>query len=185
MKPGTIIDSFTTSMGKEVVFRYPDQGDALQMCNYINALSQERTFIRYQGERIELDDEVKFLQNTLANILENREVYIMAFHNNTLIGSSQISLKDRTERHIGVFGISIAKEYRNEGIGKKLMQRVLLEAESNLPDLEIVTLGVFGDNILGYEIYQKAGFAEFGRLPNGSIHNGKKVDHIEMYKAIR
>jgi RimJ/RimL family protein N-acetyltransferase len=102
-----------------------------------------------------------------------------------LIGIAGIDMKDKTESHEGVFGISLAKDYRGEGIGKILMRLVLEEAESNLPPLRIITLGVFSNNSLAMEMYKKFGFKEYGRLPKGVLHRGEYVDHVYMYKSIR
>ncbi len=41
------------------------------------------------------------------------------------------------------------------------------EAEKNIPQLKIVTLGVFASNLLAKQIYEKFGFKEYGRLPRG------------------
>ncbi len=64
------------------------------------------------------------------------------------MGVATVGLRDKVESHEDVFGISLAKEIRGQGIGKKLMELTLKEAEKNLPMLRIITLGVFGNNYL-------------------------------------
>ena len=68
--------------------------------------------------------------------------------------------------HVGGVGITIAKDYRGEGIGKILMQSLLDEAENYIPQLRIITLGVYEDNPPALEMYKKLGFQEYGRFPD-------------------
>lgn len=171
--------------GNKIVISYPTEDDAEIFCEYINALSKEKTFVRFQGEEIKLKDEEKYLRSQLKRIAKKQTVELLVFCNNKLIGISSIDMKDKTESHEGMFGISITKAYRGEGIGKKFMQAVLEEAIKNMPQLRIITLGVFGDNPLAKSIYEKFGFKEYGRLPNGSLHKEKYVDHIYMYKNVK
>lgn len=171
--------------GNKIIVGYPTKDDTQIFCDYINALSREKTFVRFQGEEISLEDEEKYLKSQLKRITNKQTVKLLVFCNDKLIGISGIDMKDKTESHEGVFGISIAKNYRGEGIGKKFMQLVLREAKKNIPQLRIITLGVFGNNPLAKNIYEKFGFKEYGRLPKGSLLKGKYVDHIYMYKNIR
>jgi ribosomal protein S18 acetylase RimI-like enzyme len=171
--------------GNKIIIGYPTKDDAQIFCDYINALSKEKTFVRFQGEEISLADEEKYLNAQLKRIANKQTVELLVLCNNKLIGISSIDMKDKTESHEGLFGISIAKEYRGEGIGKKFMQIVLEEAVRNMSQLRIITLGVFGDNPLAKSIYEKFGFKEYGRLPDGSLHKEKYVDHIYMYKNVK
>jgi RimJ/RimL family protein N-acetyltransferase len=171
--------------GNKIVICYPTKDDAQIFCDYINALSKEKTFIRFQGEEISLKDEGKYLKDKLEKIAKKEAVELFVFFDNKLIGISEINMKDKTESHEGVLGISIAKEYREEGIGKIFMQTILQEAEKNIPQLRIITLGVFGNNPLAINMYKKFGFREYGKLPGGSLHRGKYIDHIHMYKNVK
>ena len=153
--------------GNKIIIGYPTKDDAQACCDYINSLSKEKTFIRFQGEQVSLESESKYLNTQLEKIAKKQGVTLLAFCNNKLIGNSGIDMKDKTESHEGVFGISIAKEYRGEGIGKKFMQLVLEEAEKNIPQLRVITLGVFGDNRLAKSIYEKFGFKDTGILDDG------------------
>jgi len=170
--------------GNKIVVRYLAKDDAQMMRDYINTLSKEQTFIRFQGEKVSLGDEAKYLNDQLKRITEKQTVALLVFCNNKLIGISSIDMKDKTESHEGVFGISIINEYRGEGIGTILMNQVLEEAKRHIPQLRIVTLGIFDGNLIAKSMYEKFGFKEYGRLPKGVLHKGKYVDHIYMYKNV-
>lgn len=184
MEFGQIVYRGKTKKGNNIIIRYPNKDDAKAMRDYINILSQEKTFIRFQGEEVSLEDETKYLNSQLEKIEKKQTVQLLVFFGSQLIGISGIDMKDKTESHEGSFGISIAKDFRGEGIGKKLMELVIEEAKNNLPQLKIITLGVFANNPLAFEIYKKFGFKEFGRLPEGILYKGNYTDHVYMYKRV-
>lgn len=168
----------------EVIIRYPKKEDVKAMQDYINELSLEQTFIRYQGEQQGFEDEKEFLDGLLAKISKKRAVVLLVFANNKLIANSQVDMKDKTERHIGVFGISVAKECRGKGVGKLLMEQVLSEAKNNILGLKLVVLSVYGNNSLAHDMYKKFGFKEYGRLPEGIFRKDAYEDEILMFKKI-
>jgi RimJ/RimL family protein N-acetyltransferase len=171
--------------GRKIVIRYPIKEDASKFCDYINILSKEKTFIRFQGEQVSLEYEEKYIENQLKKIHNHESVGLIVVCDNKIIGISLVDTKGKTESHEGGLSISIAKDYRGGGIGKKLMQLILKEAEKNIPQLRIISLGVFGNNPIAKKMYETFGFREYGRLPKGSLHKGIYVDHVYMYKNIK
>lgn len=174
-----------TKPGKKITVRYPQIGDEKEMWRYINELSKEKTFVRFQGEVITLQDEIKYVKNQLELIEKKQSVKLLVFFENKLIGITEINMRDKTEKHIGILGISIAKDFRGEGLGKLLMELILKEAQKELSDLKIVTLEVYSTNDIAQAMYEKFGFVEYGRLPNGITRNREFEDAILMYKNIK
>lgn len=173
-----------TDKGTEISIRYPQLSDATAMTDYINALSDERTFITYQGEHETLESETKFLTGRLTDVENNLSVFLIAFYQDRVIGISWIGMDKRTSKHIGVLGISVAKEYRGKGVGKLLMDQVLNEGKRNLEGLEIITLGVFANNEIAINWYKGLEFVEYGRLPKGIKLENSYEDHVYMYKRV-
>ncbi len=182
---GKIVYQGVSKSGKPIVIRYPVIEDLDPMLNYMNSISQEQTYISYQGEQISREDEEKYLKDVLKKIVSKKAVKLVVYSDNDFIGTSDIELGSRISSHVGVFGISIADGFRGEGIGKKLMEMVLEEAEQNMPDLKIVTLGIFSNNLQAYKLYQEFGFKEYGNLPEGVLHKGQYINHLYMYKKLR
>lgn len=166
----------------DAVIRYPRDGDVKAMCDYINTLSKEKTYITYQGEQIALKDEEKYLKGQLERINKKETVQLLVFVNDELSGISSIDLGKRIQNHRGGFGITIVNKYRGKGLGKLLMKLILNEASKNLPKLKIVTLEVFAENQKAIKMYKNFGFIRYGRLPKGVQHKSKFVDNILMYK---
>lgn len=184
MKPGTIVYQGKSKSGKDLIFRYPINEDLLLLRSYINTLSREKTFIIFQGEQVSLKEEKKYLDSQLKAITEDKAVQLLAFSQGQLVGNTQINLQTRAIKHIGVFGISLAKEFRGEGIGTLLMKKLIKEAKQHLKGLKIVTLELFGNNEIAGKLYKKMGFIEFGNLPKGIIYRGTPVDHVYMFKEV-
>lgn len=185
MAEGKTVFKGLSEKGKEIIIRYPKLDDAKLMWEYINTLSKERTFIGYQGEEISLEEEVAFLTSQLENITKKKGIMLLVISEEKVVGVSAITSKRLIEKHIGVFGISIALEFRGEGIGSKLMELVIKEATENIPELEMITLGVFANNPLAKEMYTKFGFVEYGMLPKGIKLEQGHQDHIFMYKKVK
>ncbi len=173
-----------TKKDKEILIRYPKTGDVKEMLRYINELSREKTFIRNQGEQETLKSETKYLNSRLEEIKNGKVVNLLAFCNGRLVGSSDIKMKDKTEKHIGIFGITVDKNFRGEGLGDLLMELILKEAKKKLFSIKIVTLEVYSTNNIARNLYKKFGFKEFGMLPKGVSRRGKFEDEFLMYKNI-
>ncbi|MCL5438378.1 MAG: GNAT family N-acetyltransferase [Patescibacteria group bacterium] len=185
MKQGRVVFEGTTKKENKIVIRYVTRYDAPEMRRLINEISKEKSFIRFQGEEISVEEEEKYLKEELNKVEKGTAVKLHAFFEDKLIGVADIHLRDKVENHEGTFGIIVAKEFRGEGIGRLLMEFALKEAEKELLGLRIITLGVFGGNDLAEKMYKSFGFKEYGRLPEGILRRGKYIDHVFMYKKIR
>ena len=171
----------TTMNGTEFVFRYPEKSDLRELWRYINALSQEQTFISFRGEKITLEEEKKYLNNWLEQIAKKQKVHILVFDAGHLVGAASVDMGVRVEKHIGSLAIALAKEYRGQGLGKLLMNTVIDEAIKELKDLEIIRLTVYAQNKVAQGLYKKFGFKEYGVLPKGVKYPGGYDDHVLMY----
>jgi len=169
---------------REIAIRFPKCTDVESLWRYINALSQEKTHIRFQGETISLEEEKEYLTSLLQEIDQRKALHLLAFHQNELIGVAGIDMVDRTSRHVGELGISIHKNFRGEGIGTLLMEMVIQEAVKTIPLLEIITLEVFSNNLIGTEMYKKQGFIPYGCLPRGIKLENRYEDLVLMSKTV-
>lgn len=170
-----------TDSGVEVIIRYPKAGDVGILLELINNVSNERTYIRLQGEQINFDDEVNWLNKQLRLIEEKKCVHLLVFCNGELAGGADINLRELAQKHTGVFGIILKKEFRGKGLGKLLMEQVLKEGKKNLEGLKTVTLECFSGNISALNLYKKFGFREYGILPKGLKYREEYQDAVLMY----
>lgn len=168
----------------DIVIRYPKISDAKLMCDYINTISKEKTYITLQGEKVSFKEEKEYVSGQVKKIKERKTVQLLLFVNNKLSGISSVDLGKRIQKHVGNFGISISKEQRGKGLGKLLTKLVLEEATKIIKNLKIVTLAVFTENKKAIRLYTKFGFKKYGLLPKGNKYKGKFVDDVLMYKEI-
>lgn len=174
-----------TKSGLEITVRYTQSGDEVAMCDYVNKLSNEHTYVLLQGKQFTLKKETEYVKDQLEAIEKHTAVQLLVFTKDKLIGISSIDLGHDAKKHVGHFGISIDKEFRSLGAGKILMECVLDEAEKNLPDLKIVVLEAFSTNPTALKLYEQFGFVQFGLLPGGLLHEGTLVDEVCMFKKVR
>lgn len=170
--------------GNKILIRYLAASDVLKLLPFINALSREQTYILFQGEQLSLEEEQKYVDGFIEKTEERKAVKLCVFCNEQLVGVADVYMKDKAEKHIGVLGIVIDRKWRSKGIGKILLEHIIKEAEKHIPDLHIITLGVFGNNTIAKKMYEKAGFIEYGALKEGIQYKGGLVDHIYMYKLV-
>ncbi|MFA6007411.1 MAG: GNAT family protein [Candidatus Shapirobacteria bacterium] len=174
-----------TKSNQKLIIRYPEARDLLQVWRYFNALSAEKTFVTYQGEKISKKFEAEWLDKNLKLIRQNKKVILFVFIDNKLSGVSDITLKDRVQKHIGSFGITLASETRGQGIGKILMNLVITEAQKKLPSLKIIVLDCYANNEVAQKLYRSLGFVEYGCLTQGLNYRGTLVDEVMMYKMVK
>jgi ribosomal protein S18 acetylase RimI-like enzyme len=166
--------------GKTLTVRLPEQADLGQVLTYINDLIVEDTYIIMSGEPMTEVEEKAYLTSLLKEIGEKQTVAFYVFDGDKLVANGQIKKRVRRLSHIGDFGITVAKEYRQDGVGSQLMTMLLEEAKTI--GVNIVTLEVFSNNERACHVYQKMGFTEFGVLPKSVVHRGETINLIQMYK---
>lgn len=174
----------TTKSGEPYIIRYPEASDTLSVWEYVNRLSKERTFVRFQGEVVSLESEEKFVTDILEKIQKHLNVTLFLLVGGNVQGISSIQMQSKTESHVGILGISIDKSIRGQGLGKILMQAVISEASTHLNGLRLITLKLKAANTTALSLYKKLGFKKYGRLPCGTQHRGQYMDEILMFKKL-
>lgn len=180
MNHGKIVFEGETDDGNNFVIRYPKSDDVRILHRYINTLSKEQTYVTFQGETISLKKEQEFLDYQLSRIKEKAAVLLILDVDGVVEGVAGVDLKDHTSSHVGLLTISLSKEFRGKGIGGLFLEKIIDEAQKNLPDMKLITLSVFAVNKTAINLYQRFGFNEYGRLPGGILYKDRYVDQIEM-----
>ena len=183
LEQGSIVTRIPTAHG-DVTIRYPQDGDAPALLAFINALSAERTFVLLQGEQLTLEQEEEWLRARLEELAAGDLVHLVVVAGDRVVGSAGVSRGKGIDRHVGTLGIALSADFRGLGLGSRLLQAVLEEAELRLDGLHLIQLHVFGNNELAFRLYEKHGFIEFGRLPGGVLHRGQYVDGVSMFRPV-
>ncbi len=104
-----------------------------------------------------------------------------AFVDGALVGMVGLKRDEHIKlRHKAfVWGVYVAPTMRGHGIGQKLMEAALDHAAS-WPGLRQVYLGVNAVNQPAIRLYERMGFATYGREPACMIVNGEAIDELLM-----
>ena len=84
----------------------------------------------------------------------------------------------RAMRHATTLGITLHKDYRDKGLGHRLMQRTVDWARAN--GVTRIELHVYVENAKAIHLYEKFGFTVEGRRTAPYYHNGKYIDDLVM-----
>lgn len=182
--PGKVVKTFLAKEGNKTIVRYPKWEDLNLLTCYINKLSEEDTFINLSGEKITKEEEAKFLADLFVSMEFLSKVFLCCFVKEKLVAICSIVRNERARKrgkHAGLFAITIAKEYRGQGIGYQLAKITIKEAKQKMTGLKIITLNVFHKNKIAQKLYEKLGFKQVGRIPKAILYKNKYIDKIIMY----
>lgn len=183
MQPGQIIKTFKSKKGNDVVFRYTNPEDLEAMLSYINELIAENTYIGLFGEPLTQVEEEKTLKEILEGMEKGDKSFIVAEINGKYKGNAGVHRETtRRKKHVGNIGISLACEYRNEGIGKELMNTVI--EEGGKLDMKLLYLTCLENNDRALHLYEKLGFKRCGYMPNACFWKGGYVGEVTFFLSI-
>jgi len=90
----------------------------------------------------------------------------------------------RKVRHVGEVGVSVQREWRGRGVGRRLMETAIDVARTS-PELSRLSLRVFASNAPALRLYESMGFAIEGRRPGHLRVRGRADDLILMGFSLR
>lgn len=180
MNPGKIIKTFKSKKGTNVVFRVLREDDLDRMLTFINTLIAEDTFIGLYGEPLTREAEKKHLDETLENMNKGDKIVIVVEINGRYVGSGDLRRETiPRKKHGGNIGISLLKEYREEGIGAELLTTLI--EESKKLGLSLLRLTCLENNGRALHLYEKLGFKRCGIIPNACFWKGGYVGEVTLY----
>lgn len=184
MQPGQIIKTFKSKKGNDIVFRYTNSDDLEAMLTYVNTLIAEDTFIGLYGEPLAHNEEEKTLNEILEGVEKGDKVFIVVEINGEYVGNAGIHReKTRRKKHVGNIGISLAQEYRNEGIGKELLITIIDEGRKL--NMKLLYLTCLENNDHALRLYEKLGFKRSGFMPNACFWKGSYVGEVTLYLPLK
>lgn len=168
----------------KIIFRQPRPGDFQAIYNFAKAIQAEDTFILLNPEEpVTLKEEREYFADLLKKIRQKKWAYQIVLDGKKMIGSCGIEKQGRRQGHIGVFGVSLLKPYRSQGIGRQLAEKTMALAKKKLGITQIA-LECFANNKIGINFYPKLGFTQYGIHPQAVRYQGKLIDKILFYKNL-
>ena len=120
----------------------------------------------------------EFWRNRIGNML-------FAVENNRPVGMVRYAFETRVKnKHVaGIYAMYVDKEFRNQGIGKRLMEGVIsLIAENK--DIHKIRLSVTPEQIYAVKLYEHCGFKRAGLFTNELCVDGRYYGEMPMEKFI-
>lgn len=179
MRPGRIIERFTTHLGEKGVIRAVAPRDVAAALDYVNALIAEDTFVAVSGPPLTEAHERRFIRVSVAEVRLDRKIHLVMELDGVLVGMGEVRPESYRKRHIGTIGISILAPYRDRGLGSRLLASLIAEAKRI--GLRLLVLTVFENNPKATHIYEKAGFRVSGVTPGAIAFKGAFVGEVAMY----
>jgi len=160
--------------GRAVLIRPVSVDDAEATLKNINLIGEEHVYIMI--ERVDnLDEERRWL-SSFDGI---RSVLLLALAGREVVGSADCQGGTYPkDRHVGGVGIAIRDGWREVGLGRVLMERILewMRAQG----FEKAELAVFATNARARRLYESLGFVEEGVRRSHVRIRGAYVDEVLM-----
>ncbi|MHB8105225.1 MAG: GNAT family N-acetyltransferase [Dehalococcoidales bacterium] len=110
---------------------------------------------------------------------------LFAVADNKPVGMAGIFCNNRfkTNHVCEIFGVYVRQDYRNKGIGKRLIEAALAEIQ-NLKGITKIKIGVNPTQKAAEHLYRKYGFKTVGRFKKDMRVDGKFYDELYMEKQL-
>ncbi|MDB5451763.1 MAG: hypothetical protein JWO33_341 [Caulobacteraceae bacterium] len=164
----------------DVIIRNASEQDADAMAAYMAALSAEELDTVTRRPPPSVDDERAFVRKAQG---AERAFILLAFCGGELVGLLDLWARGAPEfRHCGHFGMSVAKEWRGKGVGRRLLNVALRDALAweGFCRLE---LEVTPWNTPAIRLYESLGFKVEARKAKAANFRGSPEEVILMART--
>lgn len=174
-----------TRTGRRVVIRCAEEADAARLVEMMRAVVAEGSYTVAEPDEWTTTPEQE-RKTIAAHVARRGYLYLVAEVDGSVVGKLdfQNGYRHRTARS-GMFSIYLSREWRGQGVGPLLIQR-LLDWATHHPTLEKITLAVFSTNHRAIAAYRKCGFQEEGCCPRDmKLASGEYMDSVLMYRFVK
>jgi RimJ/RimL family protein N-acetyltransferase len=163
-----------------ITIRPATPDDAEGMIAHVQLLSAEpdNQIVLGPGEfAMTVEEERNIIASHAAS---GNSIFIVADDAGRVVGIASIFGRRRNaERHNGTLGISLHPDYRDRGLGTRMMLW-LIEWARGTGVLTRLELEVFARNARAIHVYERVGFVREGIRCNAFLKDGRYIDSIIM-----
>lgn len=166
-----------------LIIRQADKEDAKDILEYCKIVGGQTDNLSMGSEGLpyNVKQEMDMLERSKNS---ETSTFLLATIDNEIIGIGNISGKiNKRSLHRATLGISVRKEYWNQGIGNELMKSLIDFSKKST--LEIIDLTVRSDNYKAISLYKNFGFEKTGIIPAFMQINDKYFDADYMVLDLR
>jgi ribosomal protein S18 acetylase RimI-like enzyme len=150
--------------------------DAREFQRFINTLTREGTYLLVE-KPVTLKEEKQWLQTQVETQGKGQQIYLKALVNGHLIGDCFAKPGFGRNRGNVNLGIAISKKWRGKGIGRILLEELIIRLEQKWHPKNIY-LHVVSSNNKARQLYESLGFRIIARLPQWFEYNMKYLDEF-------
>lgn len=165
--------------GQTVLLREAVKEDASKLITYLQQIGAESDFLTFgPGElSISVSDEEVILEESRA---AKNKIMLLALVDNRVIGGLHFVGGSRARiQHTGEFGVSVQKDYWDQGIGTAIVYELIQWAKaSNI--IRKLNLRVRSDNDRAIRVYEKLEFVQEGFITREFLISGQFYNFIYM-----
>jgi len=173
-------EKFKLSNGRTLTFDQLREQDLPQLIPVFNSIIQEGIYFHRNEGLPDLETARRWYQDRVKAGL----IFMVARVSNQLVGGASLEPGRGKASHIATLGIYLRKEFRNIGIGTRLMKAIIQTARER--NFEIIKLKVFASNKRAIRLYKKFGFQECGKIKKGvKFPDGTYSDDIVMTLSLK
>jgi RimJ/RimL family protein N-acetyltransferase len=163
-----------------VTIREAEPKDAAKLIAYVQEIAAEPGLhiVMQAGEfNLTVEQEEQFVANCAA---ADNSLFLIAESEGEIVGAlTCIGGHRRAIRHASELGITVAKEWRGQGIGTAMMERAIEWAKKNGVTIRI-ELTAFVRNKDAIRLYERLGFKVEGRRQKAIFRDGVYQDNLVM-----
>lgn len=171
--------------GESIIVRSALPEDAPALIGQLRAVMAEGTFMVTTADRLNVTIEQmgEWIQSYVS---DEGKILLLAIAQEQIIGSLHFrNGVRRSLAHQGDFGMSVHKEWREQGVGSALVESLIAWCSAN-PLIEQIRLSVFAINEAAIRLYTTMGFVLEGRLMNqAKLDDGTYTDLILMARSVK
>lgn len=173
--------TFTSKKGNAVELRYPKKEDFEDVWQYACDLAAEDTTVELM-EPPTREEERDWFDTMMDDIVKGNKIHLQVLVNGKYAGSGELRRGRGRRKHVADVGLSLAPQFRSEGIGTELLKELI--AEGRAAGLRMLTLSCFETNAAALHVYEKLGFKKAGVIPGAIAYKDGYVGEVKLYLVL-
>lgn len=166
---------FSGKDGRRIVLKLPSIDDVSGLVELNNSALNEDLDVD-QRPFLNNMEAAAMLHDLLGRMSRGELLAYLALVDSRIIALATVMRSGGCSSHVGEFGVGVMKEYRGIGVGKLLLNQMVVASRES--GIKILLARTFKTNTVMRRLLEVSGFREVGDLPKIYRSRGRYVDQI-------